>query len=82
MKGGRAMKQFGVLALVLAALLAGCGSNEETGKAGQPQVGREETRKIRAADKVGYAGSAVANRLDKTLDATDARKRQTEEQAQ
>jgi len=65
--------------LWLGLLLCGCGGNSKEGEDPKKQAGREETRKIRAADTVGYPGSAIANRLDKTLDRTDRRKEQIDQ---
>jgi hypothetical protein len=59
-------------------LLSGCGGATE-GEEARRVEGREETRKIRKADAVGYAGSAVADRLDKTLDQADRRKAQIDQ---
>jgi hypothetical protein len=73
------VKRFGML--VLAALLAGCGANDAPDAGGRQRVGREETRRIRTADTVGVAGSAVADRLDRVLDASDARRKRVEEQS-
>ena len=36
--------------------------------------GRPETRGIRATEGIGYSGNAIANKVDKALDANDQRK--------
>ncbi len=68
-----------VLVLWFGLVFYGCGGNGKDGDDPKNRAGREETRKIRAADSIGYAGSAIANRLDKTLDQTDRRKQQIDQ---
>lgn len=38
--------------------------------------GREETRNIRNTEAIGYAGDAIADKVDSALDANDQRKEQ------
>lgn len=72
-----------LLALGALLLLAGCGQRDDSGKiesrAGQ---GREETRGIRNTENIGYAGNAIADKLDGALDANDARKGELDRQLQ
>jgi hypothetical protein len=58
--------------LVLAVLLSACGSPEPPPQAA-PE-GREETRNIRNTEAIGYAGDAIADKVDGALDANDERK--------
>lgn len=60
---------------VAAVSLAACGKQPEVPKPGEPQ-GRAETQAIRNTEAVGYAGDAIANKVDGALDANDARKDQ------
>jgi len=58
---------------VVAVSLAACGKQPEAPKPGEPQ-GRAESQPIRNTEAVGYAGDAIANKLDGALEANDARK--------
>ncbi|MFC4250289.1 hypothetical protein [Sinimarinibacterium flocculans] len=58
--------------LLLATLLAACDGREPPPPQ-DPVEGREETRGIRNTEAIGYAGDAIADRVDEALDANDAR---------
>lgn len=62
-------------ALLAALLLSACGaprdqSGQVESRAGE---GREETRGIRNTENIGYAGNAIADKVDSALDANEAR---------
>lgn len=59
--------------VVLLVALTACGKKPEVPKPGEPQ-GRAETQPIRNAEAIGYAGNAIANKVDGALDANDQRK--------
>ncbi|MES2884095.1 MAG: hypothetical protein V4709_04785 [Pseudomonadota bacterium] len=61
--------------VVLLTALAACGKQPEVPKPGEPQS-RAETEAIRNTEAVGYAGDAIANKVDSALDANDQRKAQ------
>lgn len=61
------------LSLSAALALAACGKQPEVPKPGEPQ-GRAETQPLRNTEAVGYAGDAIANKVDGALDANAARK--------
>jgi len=67
------------IAVVL--LFAGCGQQEEPPPE-KPAEGRAETRSIRNTQAVGYEGKAIADQVDKALDANDQRVQQREEAVQ
>ena len=46
-----------------------------------PPRGREETRGIRNAEAVGYAGDAIADKIDASLDAREQRKEEMDRHA-
>jgi len=61
----------------VALLLAGCGGpDRDQPPAPQAPQGREETQGIRNTEAVGYAGDAIADKVDAALDANDQRKEQ------
>lgn len=62
------------IALLFAALLSACGAGDKP--EAQRGDGREETRSIRNTEAVGYAGDAIADKVDAALDANDQRRRQ------
>lgn len=62
-----------VPALLLTLMLGACGSPEPPAEAAAPE-GREETRGIRNTEAIGYAGDAIADKVDGALDANDERK--------
>ena len=72
-----------VTAVLLAGLLAACGSSEPPPERRKAE-GREETQAIRNTEAIGYAGDAIADKVDAALDANDQRKEQldTELEAQ
>ena len=53
--------------LLLVLMLTACSAQEE------PPPGRAETQSIRNTDAVGYSGSAIADKVDGALNATDQR---------
>jgi hypothetical protein len=57
-------------------LLQACGKPAQPDARAEEQQGRPETRAIRNTDAIGYAGSAVADKVDAALDANDQRARQ------
>ncbi len=59
--------------VVLLTALTACGKQPEAPKPGEPQ-GRAETQPIRNTEAIGYAGNAIADKVDGTLDANDQRK--------
>lgn len=65
--------------LLLLGLIGGCSSPSGEGESGVRQVevpdaeGRAETRSIRNTESIGYAGDAVADRVDALLDAQEQR---------
>ena len=60
-------------ACVLLLLAAAC-SPEPPPPAPAAEQGREETRNIRATEAVGYAGDAVADKVDAALEQNEQRK--------
>lgn len=58
---------------VLLTTLTACGKQPEVPKPGEPQS-RAETQPIRNTEAVGYAGDAIADKVDGALDANDQRK--------
>jgi hypothetical protein len=62
------------IALLFAALLAACGPGEAP--VTESSEGREETRSIRNTEAIGYAGDAIADKVDSALDANDQRREQ------
>ncbi|MEQ1439138.1 hypothetical protein AAG565_07225 [Fontimonas sp. SYSU GA230001] len=60
-------------------ILGACGSAEDAPKP-RSTAGREETRNIRNTEAVGYAGGAIADKLDSALDANDQRKEQLDQE--
>ena len=65
--------------LVLAIGLSACGG--ERTEHGEETEGREESRSIRNTESIGYAGDAMADKIDAALDANDQRVKQTEDAA-
>jgi hypothetical protein len=63
--------------LLLATLLTACGGGEAP--PAERAEGREETRSIRNTEAIGYAGDAIADRVDGALDANDQRRDQLDE---
>jgi hypothetical protein len=64
--------------LLLGAALAACTPPPEEPKKVEAE-GREETRSIRNTKEIGYSGDAIADRLDKALDASEAQAQQMKE---
>ena len=61
-----------IIPAVLMALACAACNVDSSGDTPPPKKeGREETKNIRNLDAVGYSGSAIANRVDQSLDATD-----------
>lgn len=72
-----------LLCLALAGgLLAGCGgkSEPEAGPASRAGEGRAETQGIRNTENVGYAGNAIADKVDGALNANDNRVQELDKQ--
>lgn len=65
--------------LITALTLSACGSSEDKAAPPKPKQGREETKNIRATDAIGYSGSAIANKVDSTLNTNDARQQKLDE---
>lgn len=65
------MRLVSMLFLTLA--LGACSRQEPAAETAAPE-GRDETRNIRNTEAVGYAGGAVADKVDGALDANDERK--------
>ncbi len=66
-------------AMLATALLISACESEERPRAAATQEGREETRGIRNTEAIGYAGDAVADRVDAALDANDRRREQLDD---
>ncbi len=58
-----------------------CGSGTPAPKAKDAPQGRSETRVVEGATAVGYNGSQMRKKIDKTLDQNDARNREIEKGA-
>lgn len=58
--------------LSAALCLSACGSEDPPAPKKSVQ-GREETKNIRGTEAVGYAGNAIANKVDGVLNANDQR---------
>ena len=71
-----------VLSTIIAASLLGLAACSRTDDPPQPRStqGREETRNIRNTEAIGYAGDAVADKVDAALDANEQRKQQLDEE--
>lgn len=73
------MRYVGASAMLAAVLLISACESEERPRAAVMQEGREETRGIRNTEAIGYAGDAVADRVDAALDANDRRREQLDD---
>ena len=72
-------KMMGVSALAL--LLSACGSSAPPAEP-KKMEGREETKNIRNLDNIGVSGSAIANKVDGALNASeDSARKLREEQS-
>jgi len=67
------MTRLALSLVVVAVSLAACGQPPEALPSGEPQ-GRAETQPVRNTEAIGYAGDAIANKVDGALEANDARK--------
>lgn len=69
-----------LVAMILFAA-SGCGDDQPKPPAQEApkDQGRPETRKVRAADAVGYDGKALQKSLDKVLDQQDKRNKELQE---
>ena len=56
----------------------GCGSGNPAPKAQGTPEGRSETKVVEGATAVGYNGSQMRKKIDKTLDQNDARNKEIE----
>ncbi|HEY1077632.1 MAG TPA: hypothetical protein VGE51_13155 [Fontimonas sp.] len=59
--------------LLASLILTACGSGEAPPPAAAPE-GRAETRSVRNTEAIGYAGDAIADKVDGALNANDERK--------
>ncbi|NPV04173.1 MAG: hypothetical protein HPY67_05505 [Syntrophaceae bacterium] len=69
-------------AAMTTALILGCGSGSPAPKARDAAPGRAETKAVEAASAVGYSGSQMRKKIDKTLDQAEERARQVEKGAE
>ena len=68
------------LLLMLCMAIAGCGGNAEKNvEQNKPTEERPETKKIEAADAVGYDGKAIRKNVDKMLNDNDKKQKELEE---
>ena len=65
------MRHFIVPAFIAATLLLPACGKKTPDKPIEPIAGRAETQGIPRTDSVGYAGSAIANKVDGVLNAND-----------
>lgn len=65
------------LGLSVFLLISACGSQSGSDSKSSEE-GREETRVIRNTESMGYAGDAMADNMDKALNANDQRREQLE----
>ncbi|MEW6166126.1 MAG: hypothetical protein AB1651_00255 [Pseudomonadota bacterium] len=72
------MTRTAIAAICTALLLAACGGREPPPEP-RAEEGREETRNIRNTEAIGYAGDAIADKVDGALDANDQRKQRLDE---
>jgi hypothetical protein len=77
------MKQSCRLSCLVFALLFvfGCGSGSPSPKAKSIPEGRSETKAVEGATAVGYNGSQMRKKIDKTLDQNDTRNKEIEKVA-
>mgnify|MGYP000843561581 CR=1 FL=1 len=68
-------------AAMTTALILGCGSGSPAPKARDAAPGRAETKAVEAASAVGYSGSQMRKKIDKTIDQAEERARQIEKGA-
>jgi len=67
-------------ALVVAALLGACQPKDKPQRVEEPAAqGRAETRGIRNTEAIGYAGHAIADKVDSALDAQEQARRRLEQ---
>lgn len=69
-----------IIGVVFVLLLQAC--SQEPPPAKVPDTGRPETRKLEAADAIGYNGKAIRKNVDKALDGNDAHNAELEKQMQ
>lgn len=72
------MNRIFIPALALLALAA-CHPKENPQRVDDAKQGREETRGIRNTEAVGYAGDAIADKVDAALDANEQAKQKLDE---
>ncbi len=66
-----------LIGLCVALLIGGCdGADRSNQPVPMAEQGREETQGIRNTEAIGYAGDAIADKVDTALDANDQRKEQ------
>lgn len=70
-----------IIGVAIVMLLQAC-SHQEPPPAKEPDTGRPETRKLEAADAMGYNGKAIRKNVDKALDGNDAHNAELEKNMQ
>ncbi|MES2489832.1 MAG: hypothetical protein V4607_08565 [Pseudomonadota bacterium] len=68
--------------IVSSLLFSACDRSPPVTPIAQERQGREETQGIRNADAIGYAGSAIADKVDGALNANDNQKAKTDQALQ
>jgi PBP1b-binding outer membrane lipoprotein LpoB len=69
--------------LIFASLmLASCSQQEDPQPPPVKKQGRAETQGIRNTDAIGYSGSAIANKVDGALNASDQQKQKMDQALQ
>lgn len=68
--------------VALTLLLSACGSDEPPPPEPAAAAGRAETQAIRNTDAVGYAGSAIADKVDGALDKTEEATKKNQQAAE
>ncbi|NGY04745.1 hypothetical protein [Solimonas terrae] len=66
-------------AALSALLLSACHPKEQPEHVDKQQQGRDETQGIRNTEAVGYAGNAIADKVDAALDANDQAKQKMDD---
>lgn len=68
--------------VLIFAALAACSPSPQPAPPSAPPApaGRPETANIRNTEAIGYSGNAIADKVDKALDANEQRKQQLDEE--